>query len=287
MEPNVYLPNPLGENQTGFLEFVDYADHHPAYLEHASTETMDDEATTLNHGPHTGHHSQTNHNPPTSYPGAHASAFGPTGTEDEEDDTSMSDGESDPATADPLALASTPHTHIISASLTYHTPYPAAPYSFNSPPPYNAATDGMSDPEGLPWAPTPFHFDPADTEGLIPGTLPPQNPSLLRFLELWASNMGSYPPGKPWYPGITALAKSNLRHIGYDDLRGDWADIQGIDWVDLGVSRDLARGWRSRMYKNFVNISASDVPRVSGPLSTLIFPPPASRTPLTDEYTDN
>lgn len=276
----LHVDPPLVDDQSDNLDFIDYSHHHPADFDHTSPETMDEEATTLNLGPHTGHHSELSYYPPASYSGANASAFGPTGTEEgeEEDDTSMSDAESDPPSADPPAFSATPHPHYAGApAVTFHTPYPALEYSFSYAvaPAYNPATSVISDPEGLPWAPTPFHVDAADSEGLIPGTLPPQNCSLLRFLELWASSVGPYPPGRPWYPGITALAKSRLQHLAYDDLQGNLADIQGIDWVDLGVSRELARKWRLRTYKNFVNISGSDVPRVSRSV-----PAPAHGPPL-------
>ena len=125
-------------------------------------------------------------------------------------------------------------------------------------------SNGMvADSEWVPYATVPFHVDTGDTDGLMLGTLPPQNPSLFRFLELWSGPMSTYRPGTPWYPCVMALAKSGLRRVSYRDLRGDAGDMQGINWVDLQVERRLARNHRYQTYKNFVNLLDSDDSRVS------------------------
>lgn len=266
IDPNV-LPspydNPFSDEASGYLE-VDYAGS-----EHITPEISDNEATTLNHGPHTGYY------PMTPYSYSHPAYFGepaplstPVGG-GEDDDTSMSDDEGNPPPSAAPAFSAVPHPyhqaipplpHEHSLAVNYPVMNPIAGPGFSTP------AGLLPDSEGLPYAPATFHIDAADSEGLVPGTLPPQNPSLFRFLELWSATGGprGYRQGVPWYPSVTALAKSDLRHVAYGDLRGHRGDAQGLDWYNIGVSRKYARAYRMRTYRNFVNIRGSDAPCVSG-----------------------
>ncbi|SPN96922.1 uncharacterized protein DNG_00441 [Cephalotrichum gorgonifer] len=123
-------------------------------------------------------------------------------------------------------------------------------------------------PEGLDpsYPPASLHLDTAISEVLTPGILPPQNPNLLRFLDLWARSRPPEATGpsaafpRPSYSGIQSLVKDNIRSVGRHDLRGDEADIQGIDWSSLHIKRNEARRYRLHTYQNFVNVPGSDVP---------------------------
>jgi hypothetical protein len=97
-----------------------------------------------------------------------------------------------------------------------------------------------------------------------PGVLGSQNPPLIPFLKLWArphryARDYSRPRiNAPSILKINHLAEAKARRVEYDHLLGDKCDFQGIDWEDLGVTRREARERRLNMYKNFVNIAASD-----------------------------
>jgi len=97
-----------------------------------------------------------------------------------------------------------------------------------------------------------------------PGVLGSQNHPLIPFLKLWA-RPDRY--GRDFSrPRINAPSMLRICHltgakpwrVEYDHLLGDKCDFQGIDWEDLGVTRREARERRLNMYKNFVNIAASD-----------------------------
>lgn len=277
-ELNLYLP--VVDNQSDYLDYTDYADDYSG-LEDTSIEAMDDEAMTLNHGPGAGHDTYAySHYPPATYSGTLAVGSGQidaavedgyetgeveTGAIDEDD--SMSDITSGPLFANVPATPATsyPHHSGIPPTSSHHSA-PEIVYSVNpltGPAALNTSNGMVADSEWVPYATVPFHVDTGDTDGLMLGTLPPQNPSLFRFLELWSGPMSTYRPGTPWYPCVMALAKSGLRRVSYRDLRGDAGDMQGINWVDLQVERRLARNHRYQTYKNFVNLLDSDDSRVS------------------------
>lgn len=101
--------------------------------------------------------------------------------------------------------------------------------------------------------------------------LGPENHSLPDFLRYWAyqSNgawhgLNARERGRyPWSARISTQMARPVSHVDYDDLEGDRYDVQGIDWEDLGVTRNEARERRLNTYKNYVNIPDSDRWQVS------------------------
>lgn len=101
--------------------------------------------------------------------------------------------------------------------------------------------------------------------------LGPENHNLPDFLRYWAYQSNSAWHGMncrergryPWLTRIGAQMARNIAHVGYDDLEGDRYDVQGIDWEDLGITRNEARERRLNTYKNYVNIADSDRWQVS------------------------
>ncbi|KAK9425080.1 putative Quinon protein alcohol dehydrogenase-like superfamily [Seiridium unicorne] len=91
-------------------------------------------------------------------------------------------------------------------------------------------------------------------------TLGPDNFTLVHFLRAWAGlgrSRGSQPV--PRFDRINALPNDKETHrIEYDNLQGDAHDMQGVDWMQLGVTRSRARERRRATYKNYVNKLDSD-----------------------------
>ncbi|KAM7222246.1 WD40-repeat-containing domain protein [Rhypophila decipiens] len=115
-----------------------------------------------------------------------------------------------------------------------------------------------------------------------PNMLGPGNYGLTDFLHRWARQSrpmqaGSRPRGRyPWPNKINELAARELARVDYDDLEGDFCDMQGIDWNDVGVSRRAARERRLLTYNNYVNNEGSDrwtpdLPDVNIPRSDSFF----------------
>lgn len=60
-------------------------------------------------------------------------------------------------------------------------------------------------------------------------------------------------------PNVDALVKLRkstfaLKQISRTDLNLEHCDLQGIDWHDLGVTRNEARRLRSRTYNSYTNL---------------------------------
>ncbi|KAK4230932.1 WD40-repeat-containing domain protein [Podospora fimiseda] len=93
-------------------------------------------------------------------------------------------------------------------------------------------------------------------------TLKPNNYGLIGFLGQWARQnrmlQGLSRGRSPLPEKVSKLGESELKRIGYDDLKGDGCDFQGIDWEDLGVSRKEARERRLLTYSNYTNCAESD-----------------------------
>lgn len=116
-----------------------------------------------------------------------------------------------------------------------------------------------------------------------PGTLGPENLGLVNFLHHWAwqarqplasSVRQSRPPS---LAKTTAMAESSVKEVRYTDLEGDACDFQGVNWVELGVTRESARRRRLRTYTNYVNKQDSDKWRVG------ILSDTAAQTPGSDK----
>ncbi|KAI2468078.1 YVTN repeat-like/Quino protein amine dehydrogenase [Annulohypoxylon bovei var. microspora] len=97
-----------------------------------------------------------------------------------------------------------------------------------------------------------------------PMSLGPENPHVMQFLELWewqshADISLRANSSVPLLQQIRRLARECPRRVEYQQLRGDAYDFQGINWRDLGVTRNIARRRRMATFHNYVNRSASDV----------------------------
>lgn len=101
-----------------------------------------------------------------------------------------------------------------------------------------------------------------------PNTLGPGNPGLVDFLRHWARD-GAMLKSRdrdrpfPWINKINDLSATRRTDVLYTDLAGDQCDFQGIDWEDLGVTREEARLQRRNSYANYVNLVGSDIWNVS------------------------
>ncbi|KAK3397739.1 WD40-repeat-containing domain protein [Sordaria brevicollis] len=95
-------------------------------------------------------------------------------------------------------------------------------------------------------------------------SLGPNNHCLTEFLYTWARpdhrEQGVHLPRGPypWPSRIADLASQKLSQTHYTDLAGDQCDFQGVDWEELGVTRQEARQRRLLTYRNYVNVPGSD-----------------------------
>ncbi|KAM7209287.1 WD40-repeat-containing domain protein [Naviculisporaceae sp. PSN 640] len=98
-----------------------------------------------------------------------------------------------------------------------------------------------------------------------PNMLGPGNYGLVDFLHRWARESRTMQAvtrdhrNFPWPNKTNELAAKEVTRIEYDELEGDFCDVQGIDWADIGVTRSEAREQRLRTYNNYVNNEGSDV----------------------------
>lgn len=94
--------------------------------------------------------------------------------------------------------------------------------------------------------------------------LGPENYGLADFVRLWSwqahawQNLPRERGRYPWPSMINRQLAHNIAHVDYMDLEGDRCDVQGLDWEELGVTRNEARERRLNTYKNYVNIANSD-----------------------------
>ncbi|KAJ4398810.1 hypothetical protein N0V85_006190 [Neurospora sp. IMI 360204] len=108
-------------------------------------------------------------------------------------------------------------------------------------------------------------------------SLGPSNHCLTEFLYNWARpdhrEQGVHLPRGPypWPSRIADLAAQKLSQMRYTDLAGDQCDFQGVNWEELGVTRQEARQRRLLTYRNYVNVHESDKWDVS--LTSLRNPP--------------
>ncbi|KAI2629821.1 YVTN repeat-like/Quino protein amine dehydrogenase [Hypoxylon sp. NC1633] len=122
-------------------------------------------------------------------------------------------------------------------------------------------TDGQDPEDDVDPATTGLH--PMALSNANPMSLGPENPHVMQFLELWEwqshadTQLRTIVP-VPSFQQIRRLARECLRRVDYRQLRGDEYDFQGINWSDLGITRNLARGRRMQSFRNYVNRPNSD-----------------------------
>jgi len=95
---------------------------------------------------------------------------------------------------------------------------------------------------------------PSSTNYMILGS---ENVGLIDFLRRWAH---MEPPMNP-VPNIHQIHLQSRRafdEVTYNDLSGDFCDIQGMNWVAMEIPRTAARTHRRKVYKNYVNMKDSD-----------------------------
>ncbi|KAL2263751.1 hypothetical protein VTK26DRAFT_5278 [Humicola hyalothermophila] len=100
----------------------------------------------------------------------------------------------------------------------------------------------------------------------ITTTIGPTNYSLAAFLHHWAR--GHIPPALtggryPWPGKVDSLGETRPDRVRYTDLGGDACDFQGLNWEEIGVTREEARKCRTASYSNYVNVADSDRPHCS------------------------
>lgn len=99
--------------------------------------------------------------------------------------------------------------------------------------------------------------------------LAPTNLGLDAFVSRWArqarSGMRAHGPRSkvPQIDNAQKQWKRDAFYVEYKDLNGDRCDMQGVDWQDMGVTRNEARERRLLTYHNFVNTKGADIWRVS------------------------
>lgn len=106
--------------------------------------------------------------------------------------------------------------------------------------------------------------------------LAPTNLGLDAFVFRWArqgrSGIRAHGPRSkvPMIDRAQVQWKRDAFYVEYKDLKGDKCDMQGVDWYDMGVTRNEARERRLLTYHNFVNTKGADIWRVSCKFSMAI-----------------
>lgn len=130
----------------------------------------------------------------------------------------------------------------------------------------DAPTTEMTMPEWLEAA------HPTAASNPNPHMLSGNNVGLADFLHRWArqtrstSGLTRERTHYPWPTRIHDMVAKPAKKVQYVDLEGDECDMQGINWVDLGVTRKEARERRLLTYQNYVSTENSDRWMVSTPL---------------------
>ncbi|KPM39926.1 hypothetical protein AK830_g6598 [Neonectria ditissima] len=116
--------------------------------------------------------------------------------------------------------------------------------------------------------PEPPEYDPSDDDILLSNPNPTMfggdNVSLMEFLRRWANDSHASPTSPaqrvfaPSLHGIREQASRHIEEVRYSDLRGDYCDMQGLDWVAMETTQERARERRFLTYKNYVNIPGTD-----------------------------
>lgn len=95
---------------------------------------------------------------------------------------------------------------------------------------------------------------PSSTNYMILGS---ENVGLVDFLRLWAHTEVPRNP-VPDINQIRSQATKVVKEVTYDDLYGEYCDLQGLNWAAMGIPRTAARTHRHKTYKNYVNKEGSD-----------------------------
>lgn len=156
----------------------------------------------------------------------------------------------------------------------YFVPYPPIPFHGSA-----LEHDTMNPlPDPGPWPapgdPTPqlpmfdpIVTDPSELSNPNPTMLGSVNLGLMDFLQAWAEGHMLTPQNiPPIYLGdVRDQIMNRVNKVRYDDLAGDYCDMQGMNWAAMGLSRSQARVQRAVHYKNYVNKEGSDDMGVSNP----------------------
>lgn len=195
------------------------------------------------------------------------------GHEDEaDDDASDHDDPSQQPSPPTENLSMPPHVPMIAGLLGILSQSPPSQTASDIPDMLASAEQPGPEPlsaAALEWLDNPH---PTGLTNPNPNMLGPGNHGLTDFLYRWARQSRPMPNmirqvGRfPWPNKINALSSKEVTQFSYHDLDGDFCDMQGIDWDDLGVTRREARKRRFLTYKNYVNNEGSDVWRVSAPI---------------------
>lgn len=95
---------------------------------------------------------------------------------------------------------------------------------------------------------------PSSTNHTIMGS---ENVGLVDFLRLWAHTDAPRSP-VPDIEQVRIQARGRVDEVNYEDLFGDYCDLQGLNWAAMGIPRAAARTHRHKLYKNYVNKDGSD-----------------------------
>ena len=104
--------------------------------------------------------------------------------------------------------------------------------------------------------------DPVQASNPNPGVLGIENLALFEVLRDWAAR-GYYghqdiPRPAPDIDDLLIQERRGVFEIGYDDLRADQCDFQGINWIKMKSTRCTGRMRRQQTYRNYVNRLGSD-----------------------------
>lgn len=150
------------------------------------------------------------------------------------------------------------------------------PYSAPTPAPAPAPTNTLPQLENLPPVPQPMadyadqppmvvngeEVDPVQASNPNPGVLGIENLALFEVLRDWAAR-GYYghqdiPRPAPDIDDLLVQERRGVFDIGYEDLRADHCDFQGINWKKMKSTRFTGRMRRQQTYRNYVNRLGSD-----------------------------
>lgn len=90
----------------------------------------------------------------------------------------------------------------------------------------------------------------------------PANDSLEQLLVHWSERENN--PKRLSRRNIDHQLGKRLTCVRSQDLHGDQYDLQGINWMAMGVTRKQAREFRSKSFHNYVGVEGSDQMAVSG-----------------------
>ncbi|KAI9806994.1 MAG: hypothetical protein M1833_002652 [Piccolia ochrophora] len=116
-------------------------------------------------------------------------------------------------------------------------------------------------------------FDPSidmvDDDGYLLSDFE-QNLDFIRFVQQWYHRSRTRPGQFPRLPDRATDVGMWTRPLQVlpKDLNGEAGDLQGIDWTQVGVTRETARRVRRKMYNNYTNLPHEGI--VSCPIETVM-----------------